>query len=51
MKSIKIILGVKKMIKRIIFAVDVTLIAQSNFDDALRKTLKKLNIYSNAYNC
>lgn len=28
------------MIKRLIFDVDGTLIAQSNFDDAIRKTLK-----------
>ena len=50
MKSIKTILGVKKMIKRIVFDVDGTLIAQSNLNDAIRKTLKKLNLYSNAYN-
>ena len=40
MNVIKIISGVKKMIKIIIFDVDRALNAQSNFDDAVRKTLK-----------
>ena len=35
------------MIKRLIFDVDWILIAQSNFNNAIRKTLKKLNLYSN----
>ena len=38
------------MIKRIVFDVDGTLIAQSNLNDAIRKTLRKLKLYSIAYN-
>lgn len=35
------------MIKRIIFDVDGTLIVGCDFNNAIRKTLKKLNLYSN----
>lgn len=35
------------MIKRLIFDVDGTLITDVDFEDAIRRTLKRLNIYSN----
>ena len=34
------------MIKRLIFDVDGTLITGVNFVDAIKRTLKRLNIYS-----
>lgn len=38
------------MINRLIFDVGGALIVGCDFNNAIRKTLKKLNLYSNAYN-